>query len=200
MKLYYKPGACSLAPHIVAREAGIELVLEKVDTQASRTETGADFRAINPKGYVPALQLDSGEVLTESSVVCQYLADRVPAAKLMAPAGSMERYRQIEWLNYIGSELHKGLGVLFNPKLEDAAKQVFRAAIGPRLDFLTRALEGKDYLAGGFSAPDAYAFTVLSWSRHLKYDLSAWPSIAAYLRRVGERPAVKAARHAEGLH
>jgi glutathione S-transferase len=199
MKLYYKAGACSLAPHIVASEAGLTVALEKVDTKAGRTETGADFNTINPKGYVPALQLDSGEVLTESSVICQYLADRVPEKKLLAPVGSMERYRQLEWFNYIASELHKGIGILFKQDLPAEAKQVFRNAVGPKLDFLTKQLEGKEYLAGNFSAPDAYAFTVLSWSRHLKYDLSNWPAIGGYLRRVGDRPAVKAAMHAEGL-
>lgn len=200
MKLYFKPGACSLAPHIIAREAGLPLQLEKVDTKAGRTESGADFRAVNPKGYVPVLELDTGERLTESAVVCQYLADRAPEKKLMAAPGSLERYRQIEWLNYIATELHKGaMNPLFNPNFSDETKQIFRDGLARKLDFLSVSLEGKEHLAGDFSAPDAYAFTVLAWSRVLKFDLSKWPTVTAYLRRVGERASVRAALDAEGI-
>ncbi len=201
MKLYIKPGACSRAPHIIAHEVGLAVTLEKVDTKAGRTESGADFSAINPRGYVPVLELDSGERLTEASVVCEYLADRAPEKKLMAPFGTMERYRQLEWFNFIATELHKGgMGPLFNPNFGPELKQLFRDALARRLGDLAAHLEKHDYLVGdAFSAPDAYAYVVLSWAPYVKVDLSRWPSLVAYAARIGERASVKAAAKAEGL-
>lgn len=199
MKLYIKPGACSRAPHIIAHEVGIPLTIEKVDTKAGRTASGADFSQINPRGYVPVLELDSGERLTEAAVVCEYLADRAPEKKLMAPSGTMERYRQLEWFNFISTELHKGgMGPLFHPGFSDDLKQTFRDGLARRLDYLAKHLETNEYLLGSsFSAPDAYAFVVLSWSPFVKVELSRWPSLVAYSARVGARESVKAAAKAE---
>lgn len=198
MKLYFSPGACSLSPHIVFREAGLDVALERVKDR--RTPNGVDFTTINPKGHVPTLQLDNGEILTEAAVVAQYLADRKPEAKLLPPAGSMERYRVQEWLNYIATEIHKGFSPLWNPKLPEDVKQSAREALFGKFDFLTRQLEGRDYLMGSaFTAADAYLFTILNWTNFLKLDLSRWPALQAYLKRVGARPAVQAAMKAEGL-
>jgi glutathione S-transferase len=200
VKLYYAPGACSLSPHIVLRESGADFEAEKVDLAAKRTATGADYRAINPKGAVPALQLDDGQVLTEGSAIVQYLADRKPEAKLVPTAGTIERYRLQEWLNYIASEIHKGFSPLFNAKLADEAKQVFKYNLAPRFDFLSRSLQGKDYLMGaGFTVADAYLFTILGWTKHFAIDLGKWPVLKAYADRVAARPAVQAALQAEGL-
>src|SRR5262245_56258322 len=161
MKLYYVPGACSLAPHIALREAGYQFDLEQVDLAAKKTKSGADYTKINAKGYVPALQLDNGEVLTEAPVILQYIADQRPESGLVPKAGSMERYRTQEWLNFVTSELHKGFGILFNPALPENARPVVVDKLGSRLDFLAKQLDGKPYLAGDkFTAADAYAFTV----------------------------------------
>lgn len=200
MKLYYAPGACSLSPHIVLREAGFEFDLEKVGLADKKTESGADYRQINPKGYVPALQLDSGEVLTEVPAVVQYLADQMPEKQLAPAAGTMERYRLIEWLNFISTELHKTLGMLFRPGLPEETRQAARDTAAARLGIIDKQLEGRDYLAGDrFSVADAYLFTVLGWSRPLHFDLARWPAVQAYLQRVAARPAVQAAMAAEGL-
>jgi glutathione S-transferase len=199
MKLYFKPGACSLAPHIVAREANLDLTLEKVDTKAQRTETGADYRAINPKGYVPAVRLDDGQVLTEVAVLVQYLADRKPEANLIAPAGTLERYRAQEWLNYTATELHKGFSPIFRATTDEGRDAAW-AALQPKFDWLDAHLEKNDFLMGAaFRAPDAYLFTVLNWHRALKRDLAPWPRLGAYLERVKARPAVQQAMQAEGL-
>jgi len=197
MKLYYTPGACSLSPHIVLREAGLAFDAESVDLASKKTKSGADFRAVNPKGSVPALQLDNGEVLTEGAAIVQYLADRKPAAKLAPAAGTMERYRLQEWLNYIASEIHKGFSPLFNPKASDEWKQIVKGNLATRFDFLSNKLKGKDYLMGSFSVADAYLFTVLGWAKELKIDLAKWPVLATYMERVAARPAVKAALEAE---
>ncbi|HZT20901.1 MAG TPA: glutathione transferase GstA [Dongiaceae bacterium] len=198
MKLYLTPGACSLSPHIVLREAGIPFDFEVVDLAGKRTKSGKDFRAINPKGYVPALELDGGQVLTEGPAIVQYLADQKPAAKLAPPAGSIDRYRVQEWLNYITSELHKSFGPLFSPKTPDAWKEQLKVNLAGRFDLLSRTLEGKDYLMGStFTVADAYLFTVLSWSDHVGIDLGKWPVLKAYVERVAARPAVKAALEAE---
>ena len=200
MKLYYSPGACSLSPHIVLHEAGGTFEAETVDLGAKRTAAGADYRAINPKGAVPALELDDGQVLTEGSAIVQYLADHKPESKLAPAAGTLERYRLQEWLNYIASEVHKGFSPMFNPKLADKAKQVFKTNLAARFDFLNHRLEGKEYLMGGqFTVADAYLFTILSWSRHFAIDLGQWPVLKAYVDRVAARPAVQAALKAEGL-
>ncbi len=200
MKLYYAPGACSMAPHIVATEAGTTLELVKVDIPNKKTESGDDFWKINPKGYVPALQLDDGTVLTEVGVICQYLADQKPESGLTAKAGTMERYRQMEALNFASSEVHKQLGALFNPKMTPEMKEVQMGVIERRLNPLEKSLEGKQYVMGDrFTAPDAYLFTVLNWTNPLKIDLGKWPNIKAYMGRVGARPKVQETLRAEGL-
>lgn len=197
MKLYFSPGACSLSPHIVLREAGITFDSESVDLAAKKTKSGADYNAINPKGAVPALQLDNGQVLTEGSAIVQYIADQKPATKLAPAAGTMERYRLQEWLNYIASEVHKGFSPLFSPKIPDAWKEVVKGNLASKFDHLSKNLQGKDYLMGSFSVADAYLFTILSWAKHVGIDLAKWPVLTSYLERVGARPAVKAALEAE---
>jgi len=200
MKLYYSPGACSLAPHIVALEAGIPLEIEKVDLRAKKTSSGADFWALNPKGYVPALVLDDGEVLTEGVAVSQYLADRKPEAGLAAPAGSLGRYRLQEMLTYLNSELHKNYSPLFNPATTPELRAEKVAALHKRYDLIEKQLQGRSYLFGEqFTAADAYLFVVTSWAPKLKLDLSAFPDLAAFQARVAARPAVQAAMRAEGL-
>lgn len=200
MKLYYSPGACSLSPHIILAESGLAFDLEKVDLAAKKTERGADYWKVNPKGYVPALELDDGQVLTEGPAVVQYLADLVPQKKLAPPSGTMERYRLQEWLNFISTELHKGFSPLFNPKAPEDWKSAARELLGKRVGIAARQLEGRSYLMGEvFTVADAYLFTVLRWARYVKLDLSPWPVLLAYLDRVAARPAVHAALVAEGL-
>ena len=200
MKLYYSPGACSLSPHIVAEEAGVALDLEKVDLSTHKTEKGEDFYAVNPKGYVPALKLDNGTVLTEGPAIVQYIADLAPEKKLAPLAGTLERYRLQEWLNYIATEIHKGFGPLFNPKMPEESKIAAKKLIAKRIDFIVENLADKDYLLGKtFTVADAYLFTVLSWSPLLNFDLSPWPVLKTYLDRVAARPAVKSAMKEEGL-
>jgi glutathione S-transferase len=200
MKLYYAPGACSLSPHIVAREAGIELTLEKVDFATKKTESGADFAAINPKGYVPALQLDSGELLTEGPAIVQYLADSKPQSGLVPANGTLARYRIQEWLTYINSELHKSFGPLFNPAISAEARAERIAYLNKRYALVETALAGKPYLTGEqFSVADAYLFTVTNWSNFVKVDLSAFPNLLAFQKRVAARDGVKAAMIKEGL-
>ncbi len=197
MKLYYSPGACSLSPHIVLNEAGLAFDAETVDLAAKKTKSGADYKAINPKGVVPALQLDNGQVLTEGSAIVQYLADQKPATKLAPAAGTMERYRLQEWLNYIASEVHKGFSPLFSPKATDEWKQVLKDNLAAKFDYLSKQLQGKDYLMGAFSVADAYLFTILGWTKYFNIDLAKWPVLASYMERVGARPAVKATLEAE---
>jgi len=198
VKLYLSPGACSLSPHIVLREAGIPFDFETVDLASKRTKSGADFKTINPKGYVPALELEGGQVLTEGPAIVQYLADQKPAAKLLPPAGSMDRYRVQEWLNYITSELHKSFGPLFSPKTPQEWKDTLKSNLATRFDLLSKKLQDKDYLMGSsFTVADAYLFTILSWAGHVGLDLGKWPVLKAYYDRVGARPAVKAAQEAE---
>ena len=200
MKLYYSPGACSLSPHIVLREAGYSFDIEKVDLGSKKTESGADYTAVNAKGYVPALKLDDGQVLTEGPVIVQYLADRKPESKLVPANGTAERYKLQEWLNYITAELHKSIGSLFNPKMPEGWQGETRTAIGKKLDYLSRQLEGRSFLTGdSFSVADAYLFTVLGWTKYVGIDLAKWPVLAAYAGRVAQRPAVQAALKAEGL-
>ena len=200
MKLFYAPGACSLSPHIVSREAGLPLELVKVDLKAKQYDGGGDYLKINSKGYVPALQLDSGQVLTEGPAIVQYLADQKPDARLAPKNGSAERYQLQEWLNFITSELHKGFSPLFKPNTPDEYKRISRENLSNRIEWLDKQLRGKDYLMGKtFSVADAYAFTVLSWSKPLQFDLSRWANVAAYLARVGARPKVQEALRSEGL-
>jgi glutathione S-transferase len=199
MKLFYMPGACSLAPHIALREAGLPFDLELVD-RSKKTGSGADYWTINPKGAVPAVKLDDGQVLTEAGVIQQYIADKVPAKKLAPAAGTPERYRLQEWLNYIASELHKGIGQLFNPAMPDDYKEAVKKGLAARqFAYLEKALAGRDYLLGDFTIADGYAFTVLNWTKLHKIDLSAFPNVVAYMQRVAARPAVQAAMSAEGL-
>ena len=200
MKLYYAPGACSLSPHIVLREAGLDITLEKVNLRTKEVESGGNFLAINPKGYVPALELDGGEILTEGPAIIQYVADLVPEKKLVPPAGTLARARVQEWLNFIGTELHKSFSPLFNPATSDDAKAAARALIDRRLAFTASALDAQPYLTGdSFTVADAYLFTVLSWTGYVKVDITPWPSLGAYFERVKARPAVQAALAAEGL-
>jgi len=200
MKLFYAPGACSLSPHIVAREAGIDLQLEKVDLRTKKTASGTDYLSINDKGYVPALQLDDGEVLTEGPVIVQYLADLKPASGLAPPASSQERYRLQELLGYINSEIHKTYGPLFNPATPDAVRTQALEALHKRYSWLEKRLAARPYLMGEhFSVADAYLFTVTNWAAHVKLDLSAFPNLQAFQKRVGDRPAVRTALREEGL-
>lgn len=200
MKLYFFPGACSLSPHIILREAGLSFDVEKVDLATKTTASGANYRSINPKGYVPALQFDNGDVLTEGPAIVQYLADQVPEKKLVPAAGTMERYKLVEWLNYISTEIHKSFSPLFNPATSEQTREAVSKALAQRFDFVAQQLQQGDYLMGNqFTVADAYLFTVLGWARHVKIDLSPWPVLTGYVERVAARPAVKAALIAEGL-
>jgi glutathione S-transferase len=199
MKLYFAPGACSFLPHIALREAGLDFDLVKVDLGAGKiVADGSDFARINPKGYVPALELDDGKVLTEAQVIAQYIADRKPESGLAPKAGTMERYRLQEWLAFINSEIHKGFVPLFNPATPQEYKAIAILGLTKRLDFVAKHLEKKDFMLGQqFGLADAYLYTVLNWSQWTGIDLTPWPSLLAFQERVGARPAVKAARAAE---
>ncbi|MEQ8353967.1 MAG: glutathione transferase GstA [Kiloniellaceae bacterium] len=201
MKLYYMPGACSLASHIALREAGAAFDLDRVDNASKKSEAGDDFRAINPKGYVPALTLDSGDVLTEGAAILQYIADQHPKAGLAPAAGSLERVRLQEHLNYIASELHKSFSPLFDPATTETEKAAATARVGQKFDLVERQLaDGRSYLQGDrFSVADAYLFVVTSWTRHLGIALDAWPKLAAFVDRVAGRAKVQEALKAEGL-
>ena len=200
MKLYYSPGACSLSPHIVAREAGIDLAIEKVDGKAKKTASGADFWAINPKGYVPALEIAPGDVLTEGPAIVQYLADKVPSAGLAPANGTMERYRLQETLGFINSEIHKTYSPLFDPSTPDAVKEGLHDKLKKRYALFEKRLDGKQYLFGDkFTVADAYLFVVTGWAQYVKVDLSGFPNLQAFQQRVAARPAVQAAMKAEGL-
>src|SRR4051795_3479349 len=200
MKLYYMPGACSLAPHIALREAGLPFDLEKVDGASKKTASGEDYTAINPKGSVPAIKLDDGQVLTEGAAIQQYIADKAPTKKLAPAAGTPERYRLQEWLNYVASEVHKGIGQLFNPAMPDDYKEAVKKGLAARqFAHVEKALAGRDYLMGDFTIADGYLFTVMNWTNFHKIDLSAFPNITAFMKRVAARPAVQAAMTAEGL-
>lgn len=200
MKLYFAPGACSLSPHIALREAGIAFDLEQVDLAAKKTKGGADYRAISPLGYVPALQLDDGTVMTEASAIAQYVADSKPAAKLVPPAGSKERYALLGWMNFIATEIHKGISPLWKPNTPEAYKEIVKQTLATRFDHLSAQLGDKPYLTGDqFTIADGYLFTVLNWTNFLKLDMTKWPKLTAFMARVAARPAVQAALKAEGL-
>jgi glutathione S-transferase len=200
MKLYYAPGACSLSPHIVSRELGIPVELKKVNTKDKTVEGGGDYRQVNPRGYVPALVLDDGEILTEGPAIVQYLADRRPEAGLAPQAGSFERYRLQEWLNFLTSEIHKTFSPLFKPTTPEEYKKITKENLAGRFDWLDQQLAGKDYLMGSqFTVADAYLFVLLGWTRPTQIDLAKWPNLAAFHKRVGARPKVKEALEAEGL-
>ena len=200
MKLYYMPGACSLAPHIAFREAGLPVELEKIDGATKKTASGDDYTAINPKGSVPAVKLDDGQVLTEAAAIQQYIADKSPTKKLAPPAGTPERYRLQEWLNYVASEVHKGIGQLFNKAMPDDYRETVKKGLAARqLPYLEKALAGREYLMDHFTVADGYLFTGLNWTKFHNIDLSAYPNISAFMKRVAARPAVQEAMKAEGL-
>ncbi len=200
MKLYYSPGAGSLAPHIIAHEAGLEIAYDKVDLNTCTTSSGQDFIKINPKGYVPALALPDGEVLTEVSVILEYLADQVPEAHLLPPLGSLERYKVQEWIGFIGTELHKGFDPLWTGPMPEAARRLAVEQLQRRFAYLDESLQGRAYLMGQhFTVADAYCFTILSWARFHRVDLSAYSAILAFMRRVSNRPMVQKTLEAEGL-
>ena len=200
MKLYYSPGACSLSPHIVAREAGVPVELVKVDLRARKLGDGADYTRINGKGYVPALALDDGTVLTEGPAIVQYLADRRPEAGLATANGTLERYRLQEWLNFLTSEIHKSFSPLFNPAAADGWKQPSRENIARRFDWIAERLGPNAYLTGErFTVADAYLFTLLNWCQWTGVDLARWPALQDYHARIAARPKVQEALRAEGL-
>jgi glutathione S-transferase len=200
MKLDYSPGACSLSPHIVLLEAGLPFTAEKTDLKSKKTAGGVDYFTINSKGYVPALQLDDGSVLTEGPAIVQYLADQKPDSHLAPRAGTFERYRLMEMLNYIGTELHKGFGPLFNPGSSVEVKKAAVEGLEKKFDWLSKQMADKKFAMGDtFTVADAYLFTVLGWSRHVGIELSNWPTLAAYVERVSQRPKVREALKAEGL-
>lgn len=200
MKLYYSPNACSLAPHIVLREAGLHFTLEKVDIDAKRIETGQDYWTVNPHGYVPAFEIEPGLILTEGPAIMQYIADQAPTSKLAPAAGSIERYRLQMWLNFITSEIHKSYSPLFKPGMPAEAKTSFKEQLGKRFDYVERHLSKQDYLLdGGFSVADAYLFVTTGWSAFVGIELEKWPAIVAFRKRVEARPAVREAMVAEGL-
>jgi glutathione S-transferase len=198
MKLYYSPGACSLAAHIAMRELGIPVDLQKVDLKAKQYE-GGDYKQVNGKGYVPAVETPAG-VLTEAPVILQYLADQNPDAGLAPKPGDPQRYKLQEMLNFITSELHKGMGSFFSPAMNDGWRQAMTDRLGMRFDWLAKQLEGRQYVMGDkFTVADAYLFTILNWAGPSKFDLSKWPVIVEYHKRVAARPKVQEALKAEGL-
>jgi glutathione S-transferase len=200
MKLYYFSGACSLASNIALREAGLNFELVKVDRRTRKTGDGLDYDEVNPKGYVPALRLESGEVLTENIAVLQYIADQSPEAKLAPPAGTMDRYRLIEWLAFISTEIHKSFSPLFRDDAHAEVKQHARKHITARLGYLNGAMGSRSFLMGEqFTVADAYLFTVLGWGRYVDVQLSQWPQLQRHHERVGARPHVIAALKSEGL-
>ena len=200
MKLYYAAGACSLSPHIVALEAGIPVELVKVDTKAKRTASDQDYWLINPKGYVPALTLDDGELLTEGPAIVQYLADLKPESGLAPANGTTARYRLQEMLGYINSELHKTYSPLFKPETPDAVREERKEYLRKRYRLLEERLAQHPWLVGDrFTVADAYLFTVTNWARHVAFDLSEFPALLDFQKRVAERPAVQAALEAEGV-
>lgn len=200
MKLYYVPGACSLASHIALQEAGLPFEIDKLNVPAKTTASGEDFMQINPKGYVPTLQLDDGSILTEGAAILQYIADQNPASGLAPKAGTMERYRLQEWLTFIGTEIHKSYSPMFNKTASDEVKNYARNLLAKRLAYVETRLAEKPYLMGdSFTVVDAYLFVVLNWSGRVGFDLDPFPGIREYVTRIAMRPAVQTAMKAEGL-
>lgn len=200
MKLYYATGACSLTPHIVSRESDVNVELIRVDTKSHLTEQGVDFYTINPKGSVPCLQLNDGQLLTEGPIICQYLADQANNTQLMPAAGTLARYRVMEWQNYITSELHKSFSPLFNPNAGAETKALFAEQLKAKFTWLSSKLENTAYLTGDdFTAADAYLFVVTNWAKFVGLDLSHLSALQAFMQRVAARPAVQMALKAEGL-
>ncbi len=199
LKLYYAPGACSQAAHILLHETRLEHCSEKVDIRGKKTADGGDYTAINPKGAVPALELDGGDVLTENGAVLQYIGD-MSGDGLLLPKSGLPRYRVIEWLSYLGSDVHKSFGPLFNPASNDETKQAARDMVGKKFDFLEKSLAGKDYLTGDhLSVADPYLFAMLGWTGKNGIDLAKWPSLAAFRQRMEQRDTVRTVLTAEGL-
>ncbi len=200
MKLYYSPGASSLAAHIALRESGLSFDLERVSLKTKKTASDADYLRVNPKGYVPALRFEDGSLLTEGPAIMLWVGDQVPEKRLAPSPGTMERYHLIEWLNFIATELHKSFGALFDPGAPDAAKAAARARLDKRLDYLDRTLGDAPFLLGEhFTVADGYLFTVLGWGRLVDVDIARWPHLAAYAGRIGARPKVLDTLRAEGL-
>ncbi len=200
LKLYYSPGACSLASHIALHEAGVPFEAVRVEGRGKKTAGGEDYANVTPKGYVPALRLESGEVLTEGTAIMPYVADLAPAKHLAPANGTLERYRLHEWLGYINSELHKSFGPLFTPGMTDEGKTAAKAVISRKLDFTQSQIETQKFVLGDtFSVADAYLFTILGWLAHVGMDLSQWPHLKAFRDRIAARPSVQAAMQAEGL-
>jgi glutathione S-transferase len=200
MKLFYTPSTCSLSPHIALREAGLTFDLEKVDLSTKKTDKGNNYLTVNPKGYVPALQLDDGSILTEGPAIIQYIADKAPQSKLAPPNGTLERYRLQEWLTFIGTELHKGFSPLFNRAMPEEAKKIARENLGRRFELLKNEFDKKPFLMGEqFTVADGYLFAILGWPKFVGMDLGNWPWMQAYYDRVAARPHVQATLKAEGL-
>ena len=201
MKLYFTPGACSLSPHIILEETNTPVTLVKTDIGAKKIDGGSDFRSKNPLGYVPALELDDGTILTEGPAIVQYIADKAGATQIAPANGTLERYQMQSWLNFISTELHKGFSPLFNKSLPEAAKPIVLERLAARFAHLDKHFAGNDYLMGKtYTLPDAYAFTVMRWAAPLNVDMSGYPNIHAFMKRVASRPAVQAALKAEGLN
>lgn len=200
MKLYYSPGACSFAPHIILRETKLPFTLERVDIRAHKTEHDADYYAITSKGQVPLLELDDGQRLSEGPIIVQYICDKAGRQDLMPAAGTMARYRVMEWQNYLTAEIHKGTSPLFNPSLDATAKGIFHAALRKKFGWISQQLHGREYLTGDtFTAADAYLFTCTQWAKPINLDLSDLPYLQSWIKRVAPRPAVQEALKAEGL-
>lgn len=199
MKLYYTPGVCSLSPHIALREAGLKFTLEKVDLSTKKTASGKDFYNINPKGYVPVLELDNGEILTEGVAILQYLAGQRPDAGLLPPTGTFEHIRALEWLVFISTELHKGYSPFFKG-MGDQAWEIAQKNLSHHYGNINKLLEKQKYLMGDtFTVADGYLYTVTTWAKAAKFDLSKWPALQVFMARIAERPSVRTALEAEGL-
>ncbi|MBW8828371.1 MAG: glutathione transferase GstA [Burkholderiales bacterium] len=200
MKLYYSPGACSLSPHIALHEAGLPFELVLVSTKTHKLADGTDYYSINPKGYVPLLEFDDGTRLTEGPAIVQWIADQVPDRHLAPPAGTIERYRLMEWLNFISTEVHKQFGVIYNPAMPEEAKTVVRTRLNDRFGYINRELAGKDFVMGStFTVADCYLYVMAFWTRRLNIDVTEFTNFTAYAARVEARPSVQAAMKHEGL-
>lgn len=200
MKLYYSPGACSLSPHIALHEAGLAFEHVLASTKTHKLADGTDYYGINPKGYVPLLEFDDGTRLTEGPAIVQWIADQVPDKKLAPPYGTMERYRLMEWLNFITAEIHKAAGVLFNPAMPEEGKQIYRGKLNDRFAYVDKQLEGRQFLMGDtFTVADCYFFVMTFWAPRIGIDLSGLKNVTAYAERIAARPTVQAAMQHEGL-
>jgi len=200
MQLYFSPGACSLASHIALRETGLPFDLKRTDVKTKKLDDGSDYFAVNSKGAVPALRLDDGQVLTEGPAILQYIADQKPDSRLAPKSGTLERYRLLEWLNFITSEIHKGFSPLFNPSVDPKVKEYTTQNLEKRFDWLNTQLAGKKFLTGdSFTVADAYLFVVVNWTNFVGIDLARWPALREFQARVAARPRVQEAMEAEGL-